>query len=74
MTPEEQAVAIARMDENIGFIREQLERGIGKFKEIDNRLDKIKGVSQKAFLIATGGTSLGVFLLGYFLNHIMGHP
>lgn len=35
------------MDENIKFIREQLERGIVKFKEIDGRLDDLDKVASK---------------------------
>lgn len=35
------------MDENIKFIREQLERGIDKFKEIDGRLDDLDKVASK---------------------------
>ena len=39
---EQQSVLIARMDENIQFIRQQLESGSDKFEKIDDRVDDLE--------------------------------
>lgn len=39
---EQQSVLIARMDENIIFIKNQLESGSDKFIRIDNRVDNLE--------------------------------
>lgn len=39
---EQQSVLIARMDENIIFIKEQLESGTDRFVKIDNRVDNLE--------------------------------
>lgn len=46
-TLEEELVTIARMDENITFIKQRLEDGLEKFSKTDNRIEKLEKTISK---------------------------